>query len=113
MVAGNVWNAGVVLGALVTGWRRLDLATVTSRLTINGCEIGGGKGSDVMGNPLNALSWLADKLANGGTPLRRGMIVMTRQHGADPIPGDREPRGGRGQRARQCRACCHLSACAA
>jgi len=77
MVAGNVWNAGVVLGAPVTGWHRLDLATVTSRLTINGREIGSGKGSYVMGNPLNALSWLADKLANGGKPLRRGMIVMT------------------------------------
>jgi 2-keto-4-pentenoate hydratase len=77
MVAGNVWNAGVVLGAPVTDWRGLDLATVPSRLTINGREIGGGKGSDVMGNPLNALSWLADKLAGVGTPLRRGMIVMT------------------------------------
>ena len=36
MVAGNVWNAGVVLGAPVTDWRRIDLARVTSRLTING-----------------------------------------------------------------------------
>ena len=26
MVAGNVWNAGVVLGEPVTDWRRLDLA---------------------------------------------------------------------------------------
>ena len=77
MVAGNVWNAGVVLGAPVTDWRRLNLATVTSRLTINGHEIGAGTGSDVMGNPLNALSWLADKLAGVGKPLRRGMIVMT------------------------------------
>jgi 2-keto-4-pentenoate hydratase len=77
MVAGKVRNAGVVLGAPVKDWRRLDLARVTSRLTINGREIGSGKGSDVMGNPLNALSWLADKLATVGTPLRRGMIVMT------------------------------------
>jgi 2-keto-4-pentenoate hydratase len=36
-----------------------------------------GLGSDVMGNPLNTLAWLADKLAAAGTPLRRGMIVMT------------------------------------
>jgi 2-keto-4-pentenoate hydratase len=77
MVAGNVWNAGCVLGAPVAGWRELDLATVTSRLTINGKEIGGGTGGDVMGNPLNALSWLADKLAGDGRPLRRGMVVMT------------------------------------
>jgi 2-oxo-3-hexenedioate decarboxylase/2-keto-4-pentenoate hydratase len=77
MVAGNVWNAGCVLGPPVTDWRTLDLATATSRLTISGKEIGGGKGSDVMGNPLNALSWLADKLAADGRPLRRGMVVMT------------------------------------
>lgn len=77
MVAGNVWNAGCVLGAPMTDWRRLDLSTLTYRLTINGREIGVGKGGDVMGNPLNALAWLADKLAADGRPLRRGMVVMT------------------------------------
>ena len=77
MVAGNVWNAGVVLGQPVSDWRRLDLANVVARLTINGREIGHGIGGDVMGNPLNALAWLADKLAAAGTPLKRGMIVMT------------------------------------
>jgi 2-oxo-3-hexenedioate decarboxylase/2-keto-4-pentenoate hydratase len=77
MVAGNVWNAGVVLGAPVGDWRRLDLARATARLTISGREIGVGQGGDVMGNPLNALAWLANKLAAAGTPLRRGMVVMT------------------------------------
>jgi 2-keto-4-pentenoate hydratase len=91
MVAGNVWNAGCVLGPPVGEWRKLDLATLTYRLTINGKEIGVGKGADVMGNPLNALSWLADKLAADGRPLRRGMVVMT---GSTvpiqfPQPGDR------------------------
>lgn len=77
MVAGNVWNAGVVLGPPFRDWRGLDLAKLTARLTINGREIGHGQGGDVMGNPLNALAWLADKLASAGTPLKRGMIVMT------------------------------------
>src|SRR5439155_10755831 len=77
MVAGNVWNAGVVLGAPVSDWRRLDLAQLTARLTINGREIGRGTGGDVMGNPLNALAWLADKRAAAGAPLTRGTIVMT------------------------------------
>jgi 2-keto-4-pentenoate hydratase len=91
MVAGNVWNAGVVLGTPVADWQGLDLMRVTARLSINGREIGTGSGSDVMGHPLNALVWLADKLAAAGTPLRRGMIVMTGsmvpiQY---PIAGDR------------------------
>jgi len=77
MVAGNVWNAGIVVGAPVSDWHRLDLTQLTARLSINGREIGNGKGGDVMGNPLNALAWLAEARAVAGTPLRRGMIVMT------------------------------------
>ena len=91
MVAGNVWSAGAVLGVPVTEWRALDRARVTARLSINGREIGSGVGSDVMGHPLNALAWLAGKLAAVGTPLQRGMIVMIGsmvpiQH---PLAGDR------------------------
>ena len=77
MVAGNVWNAGIVIGEPETGWRRLDLACRTARLTINDREIGSGRGGDVMGNPLNALAWLAERRAAEGRPLRRGMVVMT------------------------------------
>jgi 2-keto-4-pentenoate hydratase len=77
LVAGNVWNAGAVVGRPVAEWRALDLARAAARLSINGHEIGSGNGGDVMGNPLNALAWLADKLAAAGTPLRRGMIVLT------------------------------------
>jgi 2-keto-4-pentenoate hydratase len=77
MVAGNVWNAGAVLGQPMPGWRRLDLPQLTARLVIDGQEIGQGKGGDVMGDPLNALVWLANKTAEAGTPLRRDMIVLT------------------------------------
>jgi 2-keto-4-pentenoate hydratase len=44
-----------------------------------------------MGNPLNALSWLADKLAADGRPLRGGMVVMTGSMVPIqfPKPGDR------------------------
>lgn len=77
MVAGNVWNAGAVVGPPVRDWRRLDLSRLTGKLTINGREIGRGNGGDVMGNPLNALAWLADKLARAGRPLRAGTVVLT------------------------------------
>jgi 2-keto-4-pentenoate hydratase len=91
MVAGNVWNAGIVVGAPVTDWRHLDLAQLGARLTINGSEIGRGKGGDVMGNPLNALAWLAEKRAAEGAPLRRGTMVMTGSMVPIqfPSPGDR------------------------
>jgi 2-keto-4-pentenoate hydratase len=77
LVAGNVWNAGIVLAPPVADWRALDLAGATARLSINDREIGSGSGGDVMDNPLNALAWLADSLAAAGAPLCRGMIVMT------------------------------------
>ena len=67
----------MVLGTPVSDWQKLDLARVTAQLSINGRKIGSGNGGDVMGHPLNALAWLADKLATAGTPLRRGMIVVT------------------------------------
>jgi len=91
MVAGNVWNAGIVVGTPVAEWRRHDLATLTARLSINGREIGRGKGGDVMGHPLNALSWLANKRAAEGNPLCRGQVVMTGSMVPIqfPTPGDR------------------------
>ena len=44
-----------------------------------------------MGNPLNALAWLANKLAADGAPLKAGMIVMTGSMVPIqfPAPGDR------------------------
>ena len=91
MVAGNVWNAGAVLGERVVDWRGLDLADATARLAINGSEIGRGRGGEVMGNPINALAWLANKLVADGAPLRAGMIVLTGSMVPIqfPTPGDR------------------------
>ncbi len=77
IVAGNAWNRGVVIGKPVLSWRELDLAKVEGKLLIDGKEVGAGFGEAVMGHPLNALSWLADKLAQEGRPLRQGMVVMT------------------------------------
>lgn len=91
IVAGNCWNAGIIIGDPVADWRALDLAALGARLTINGREIGRGVGADVMGHPLNALAWLASKRAEHGAPLRRGMVVMTGSVVATkyPAPGDR------------------------
>jgi 2-keto-4-pentenoate hydratase len=91
LVAGNAWNAGIVIGMPVYDWHRLDLAALTGRLAINGREIGTGKGADALGHPLNALSWLANRRASEGNPLRRGQVVMTGSLVATqyPVAGDR------------------------
>ena len=78
LIANNAWNAGSVLGAAVSDWRRRDLAAMVGRMEINGVEIGRGRGGDVMGgHPLHALAWVANTVAARGRPLRRGMIVQT------------------------------------
>jgi len=91
LIANNAWNAGCVLGAAVTDWRRLDLAEISGAMAINGVEIGRGRGGDVMnGHPLHALAWVANTVAARGRPLRRGMIVQTGSVVATqwPKPGD-------------------------
>jgi 2-oxo-3-hexenedioate decarboxylase/2-keto-4-pentenoate hydratase len=78
LIADNAWNAGCVLGPATTGWRALDLAAIAGAMSINGVELGRGRGGDVMnGHPLHALAWVANTVAARGRPLKRGMIVQT------------------------------------
>ena len=77
LVANNAWNAGLVIGADVAEWRKLDLAALRGRMLINGAEVGTGVGAEVLGHPLSALAWLANTLAERGRPLRKGMVVST------------------------------------
>ncbi len=45
-------------------------------MLINGKEVGAGVGTDVMGEPLDALAWLANTLARRGRHLRAGEVVL-------------------------------------
>lgn len=73
LIADNFFNAGCALGAPVTEWRALDLATLEGHMRINGREVGRGAGAMVMGHPLVALVWLANRRGDG---LRRGEFVF-------------------------------------
>jgi 2-keto-4-pentenoate hydratase len=91
LIANNAWNGGCVLGPATTGWRALDLAAISGAMSINGIELGRGRGGDVMnGHPLHALAWVANAVAARGRPLTRGMIVQTGSVVATqyPKPGD-------------------------
>ena len=77
LAADNGWNEGAVLGSPVRGWQDINLAALSGVAQINGKKAGEGKGSDVMGHPLDALAWLANNLAGRGLGLWRGDVVIT------------------------------------
>ncbi|MCC7272451.1 MAG: fumarylacetoacetate hydrolase family protein [Alphaproteobacteria bacterium] len=76
LIGDDFFQAGVVIGAPVAGWRTLDLPALAGRVAINGAVVGEGKGAAVMGHPLAALAWLADTLAGVGQRLRAGEFVF-------------------------------------
>ncbi|HVZ10606.1 2-keto-4-pentenoate hydratase [Rhodopila sp.] len=88
-MADNAQQKTCVLGAPVALPEAPEKVACT--VEINGEVAGGGTGDAVLGNPLNALVWLAGKLASHGRALRAGDIVMTGSFTRQfPIaPGDR------------------------
>jgi 2-keto-4-pentenoate hydratase len=91
LAADNAWNEGAVLGAPVRNWHSVDLGAVHGVAKFNGAVVGEGYGRDVLGHPLEALAWLANRLLASGRVLRRGHIVLTGSLVASKFPqaGDR------------------------
>lgn len=54
-----------------------QLATVHASVTCDGKPVTSGVSSEVLGNPLNALKWLVQKLAQEGKKLSKGTTVST------------------------------------
>jgi 2-keto-4-pentenoate hydratase len=69
-------NGLLVLGKPVKNWRTLDLRKQAVRVTAGGKLVGEGVGADVLGDPLLALTWLANFLRRRGG-LAAGEIVTT------------------------------------
>jgi 2-keto-4-pentenoate hydratase len=76
LVADDFFNAACVLGPPVEAWQDFDLAALRGRMTINGTEVGVGRGGDILGHPLEALAWLANALAARGRQLEGGEFVL-------------------------------------
>jgi len=77
LICDNAWNEGAVLGYPVQEWRAVDLGAVRGVASVNGREVGEGRGADAMGHPFNAVAWVADHLSAGGRGLLRGDVVIT------------------------------------
>ena len=76
LIADDFFGAGCVLSPPVTDWRSLDLPSLRGEMRINGETVGQGRGADILGNPLEALAWLANSLNERGKTLRQGEIVL-------------------------------------
>ncbi len=96
LIADNACAHEVVIGPATTAnWRVIDLSThaVTASIEVSGQAPRHmhGIGSNVLGDPRIALTWIANEMASIGTPLKAGQTIITGTC-VSPIPitpGDR------------------------
>ena len=77
LIADQVFHAAAAFGAPAEHWRRLNLKTISGRMSINGTERAHGLGAELLGDPMLALAWLANStVAREFGGLRAGQTVM-------------------------------------
>lgn len=76
-VADNGSSAKVILGGIPTNIDQVDLRHIGMVLDVNGTQISTGAGAAVLGNPLKAVVWLANKLGEFGIPLKAGEVILS------------------------------------
>lgn len=74
-IADNVQQRGFVLGDAVP-YGGADLRQVRVQVTVDGERVAEGSGEAVLGNPLNSVAWLANRLADHGRRLEAGQYLM-------------------------------------
>jgi 2-oxopent-4-enoate hydratase len=71
-------SAGLfILGGRLTPVREFDLRLIGMVFERNGVVVSTGAGAAVLGNPVESVAWLANKLAGYGISLKRGEFVMS------------------------------------
>ena len=73
----NALHGGLITGARLYPLESLDLQYEGVTVEYNGQLHGSGTGFEVMGNPVNPVVWLANKLAEFGDWLRAGEIIIS------------------------------------
>jgi 2-keto-4-pentenoate hydratase len=78
VIADNGTDGALVYGEpSVEDWRSVDLPGIEIPLRVNGEEARRGRGSNVLGDPLEAFVWLANALSKAGVGLKAGHIHNT------------------------------------
>jgi 2-oxopent-4-enoate/cis-2-oxohex-4-enoate hydratase len=76
-VADNGSSFAFVLGDAAIDPKKIDLTTVGMTLEKNGELIGTGAGAATLGNPVNAVTWLANTLGRYGITLKAGEVILS------------------------------------
>ncbi len=77
LIANSILAKAIALGSPLTPLRGLDLALEGVVYEQNGEIVGTHTAAEVMGNPLNALAWLANHLETRGLSLKPGDVVIS------------------------------------
>lgn len=76
-IADNASSSHFVLGDTPVQLTDLDLENCAMQLYKNSTLASEGKGKDCLGNPLNAVVWLAQKMNELGNPLKKDEIILS------------------------------------
>lgn len=76
-IADGAKCAGVILGGNPRRLEQVDIRNINGSLAINDEVLDSGCSSAVMGNPLTAVTWLANTLSGFGITLEPGHVVMS------------------------------------
>jgi 2-keto-4-pentenoate hydratase len=75
-IADNASSAGFVLGPERVSPNDVDLTAIDAVLMRNGEKVAEGRSDAVLGNPVTAVAWLADKVAGFGVTLEAGHVIL-------------------------------------
>jgi 2-keto-4-pentenoate hydratase len=89
-IADNASSAGYVLGPERVRPEDVDLRAIEAVLVRNGEKVAEGRSDAVLGNPVTAVAWLADKVASFGVVLEKGHVILpgSVHRAVDVRPGD-------------------------
>ena len=76
-VADNASSGLYTLGSTRVSLEHFEPAEAAMTMMLNGARVSAGRGSDCLGDPLNALAWLARIAIEVGAPLRAGHVVLS------------------------------------
>lgn len=76
-VSDNASFGAYVLGGTTCSVQDVDLRLVGMVLERNGAIVNTGAGAAAMGHPANCVAWLANKMNEFNTPLRKGDVILS------------------------------------